>query len=422
MSGGEARAQSYADIAGELVRRGRLSGDAGALAPTVAAAVRADSRRGRGERARFRHVSGGVALTDWYMPRDAVYRERDAIRAAERQRSEVRRAFLRKIAELPPAGFAELIATWLSAEGVSSLRGVRRPTSSSTEMHFAGVLRKGHEETRVAILVLRDVNGAGRELARERVIEMRGSLHHYGSASLTWILTLGQVPRATREEAQVPGTTPVAIWDGFGLAEAMEARRIGLVPVELPISSIDLDLLDALRGQTEAPMRDWARGGGERGERGERSDRGERGERREGSPAGDANAPAAAAGEASAAPAAEPAAEAAPPAEGTAAPSADAQQGEGGRRRRRRRRRRGGADGQAAGVAATGEAAEAESDDEGDEDEAAPMAEATTSTDTSAEIPLEPEGDDDASSPERERGDDDEGDAEDDAPDADDDE
>jgi hypothetical protein len=266
MASGEVAPQTYGAIAGELVRRGRLSGDAGALAPTVAAAIRADSRRMRSERARFRHVPGGVALTDWYLPRDVVFRERDAVRAAERQRHEVRRAFVRKIGELPPAGFAELIATWLSAEGVGSLRGVRRPTSSAQEMHFAGVLRpanggRSHEETRLAILVLREQGN--RELGKERVIEMRGSLHHYGSASMTWIITLGSVPRATRDEAQVPGTTPVAIWDGGGLAEAMEARRVGLVPVELPISSIDLDLLDALRGQTEMPLREWSREGRE---------------------------------------------------------------------------------------------------------------------------------------------------------------
>ncbi len=366
MSSGEAAPQTYGAIAGELVRRGRLSGDAAALAPTVAAAIRADARRMRTERARFRHVPGGVALTDWYLSRDAVYRERDAIRAAERQRFEVRRAFLRKIGDLPPAGFAELIATWLSAEGVGSLRGVRRPTSSAQEMHFAGVLRRGHEETRVAILVLRDPNA--RELAKERVIEMRGSLHHYGSASITWIVTLGVVPRTTRDEAQVPGTTPVAIWDGQGLAEAMEARRVGLVPVELPISSIDLDLLDALRGQTEMPNREWSsREGGREGGRDRGEPREPREPREQAQPANEGAAP-------ESPPAAEAANGEAPASEGEASGEAPAEggaqaEGEGGRRRRRRRRRRGGgADAAPAGEGAEGED-EAEPEAEG---EAAP--------------------------------------------------
>lgn len=366
MSSGDASPQTYGAIAGELVRRGRLSGDAAALAPTVAAAIRADSRRMRSERARFRHVPGGVALTDWYLPRDAVFRERDAIRAAERQRFEVRRAFLRKIAELPPAGFAELVATWLSAEGVGSLRGVRRPTSSAQEMHFAGVLRRGHEETRIAILVLRDQTA--RELAKERVIEMRGSLHHYGSASITWIITLGAVPRATRDEAGVPGTTPVAIWDGQGLAEAMESRRVGLIPVELPISSIDLDLLDSLRGQAETPMREWSREGRDREPRESREPR-EAPPAVEGAPAPESGeAPAAAAAEGGATPSAE---EGAAPAAAAAGQGAQAE-GEGGRRRRRRRRRRGGAAGNEQ-LPLNAEGGEAEGDDEteGDEPEAA---------------------------------------------------
>lgn len=366
LSSSDASPQTYGAIAGELVRRGRLAGEPGALAPTVAAAVRADSRKRDGERARFRHVPGGVALSDWYLPRDAVFRERDAVRAAERQRHEIRRAFIRKIADLPPAGFAELIATWLSTEGVGSLRGVRRPTSSAQEMHFAGVLRSGHEETRLAILVVRDA----RELTRERVIEMRGSLHHYGSASETWVVSLGQVPRATREEAQVPGATPVSIWDGLGLAEAMEARRVGLIPMQLPISAIDLDLLDALRGQPDAPQRDWSREGGRENRDGGRDrdrDRepreGQAGreaprEQREPRPTetavegGTAEAQAPSGGQEGVAP------------EGGAAPSGETggngEQGEGGRRRRRRRRRRGGP-----GTEPTG--AEAAGDEEGEE-------------------------------------------------------
>ncbi len=348
LSSGDPSPQTYGAIAGELVRRGRLAGEPGALAPTVAAAVRADSRKREGERARFRHVPGGVALADWYLPRDAVHRERYAVRAAERQRHEIRRAFIRKIAELPPAGFAELVATWLSTEGVGSLRGVRRPTSSAQEMHFAGVLRRGHEDTRLAILVVRD----SRELTRERVIEMRGSLHHYGSASETWIVSLGQVPRATREEAQVPGATPVSIWDGLGLAEAMEARRVGLVPVQLPISAIDLDLLDALRGQPDVPMRDWSGQGNREPRDGGREAR----EPRDGGGA----------------PREQPAAAEAAAKEGEATPAAEAgagdsaqsgEGGEGGRRRRRRRRRRGGGPGaDAAGPEVAG-------DDEGEDGE-----------------------------------------------------
>jgi hypothetical protein len=250
LDGGERAAVTYHQIADHLVRRGRLVGDPGALAPSVAAAIRADAKRR--ERSRFRHVDGRVALVDWYLPRDAVRQERDVVRFAERQRDQVRRAFLRKLQELPSAGFVELVATWLNAEGVSGLRAVRRPGSSAQEIHLAGVLRRGAEETRIAIVVLRD----GRELSREKIVEVRGSLHHYGNASAAWFVCLGPVSRGAREEAVVPGTTPVSPYDGLQLAEAMESRRIGLVPVSIPTSAIDLDLLDALRGSPEAILRD----------------------------------------------------------------------------------------------------------------------------------------------------------------------
>jgi hypothetical protein len=274
---GEASPLAYVQIAEQLVRRGRLVGDPAALAPTVSAAIRADvTRNGR---SRFRYVEGRVALVEWYLPREAARQEADARRFAERQRDQVRRAFLRKLQELPTTGFVEILATWLNAEGVSGLRAVRRPGSSPQEIHLAGVLRRGPEEVRVAVLVLRD----GREIPREKIVEMRGSLHHYGSATAAWIITTGSVSRSAREEVAVAGALPVALFEGLALAEAMESRRIGLVPIMIPISTVDLDLLDSLRGAPESIARDRGerdRGERDRGERdrGER-DRGDRGER-----------------------------------------------------------------------------------------------------------------------------------------------
>lgn len=318
----EPGALAYAEIADHLVRRGRLMGDPAALAPTVAAAVRADSRRR--ERPRFRYVEGRVALIEWYLPREAVRQEREATRLAERQREQMRRAFLKKIQELPAAGFVELVATWLNAEGVSSLRAVRRPGSSAVEVHLAGVLRRGGEEVRIALTVLRD----GRELTRERVVEMRGSLHHYGSASAAWIISTGSMTRGAREEATVPGVSPVALYDGSLLCESMEARRIGLVPVTLPLWTLDLELLDSLRGGPEAIGRE-ARDEWRRDSRNRRDERVERVEEprepREETREREVDD-------------ARPAERARAEAEGGAA------EGERGRRRRRRRRGRGGAD------------------------------------------------------------------------------
>src|SRR5690606_14135412 len=119
----------------------------------------------------------------------------------------------------------------------------------------------------------------------ERVVELRGALHHYGSASAAWIVTTGRVHRSGRDEVKVAGAAPCVLFDGDALAEAMEAREVGLVPAALPLSAIDLGLLDALRGGPErlddegdAEDEERGRGGKKRRRRGKkrRDDVGER--------------------------------------------------------------------------------------------------------------------------------------------------
>jgi hypothetical protein len=242
-------------VAELLIRRGRLSGSPSALAPTIAAAVRADGLRRGPQGARFRLVDGRLALAEWYLPNEAARLERDAKRAAVSQRDVVHRAFLRKLNELPAGGFVELMATWLNAEGIAALRAVRRPGTSGVELHLAGSLRRGQEEVRVAILVLRD----GRDLRAERIIEIRGALHHYATASTAWVITTGRAEPRTREEVEVAGAPPVVLFDGRGLASAMEMRGVGLRPRSLPLASVDLELLDALRGRPEELFREVER-------------------------------------------------------------------------------------------------------------------------------------------------------------------
>jgi len=287
-------------IADQLVRRGRLSGDPGALVPTIMAAVRADIARKRIEqtRPRFKAEAGAVVLTEFLLPQDVVRAEQDVLRAAERQRERVRRAFLRRLGELPGAGMAELIATWLNAEGVVGLRAVRRPGAGVGELHLAGTLRRGADELRLAIVVHREA----RELSRERVIEARGALHYYGNAQVSWLITFGSVTAGAREEASAPAAGPVALYDGLSLATAMERQGVGLATQQVAISALDFELLDALRGGQAPRDFDQERGRGrdrdrdrereagprditprDRGERSDRTDRdrNERGERTE---------------------------------------------------------------------------------------------------------------------------------------------
>src|SRR5690606_30519866 len=116
---GPRRSKRARAIADELVRRRRLSGHGEALAPTVAAAVRADiaRRAASGGRARFRIEGDAISLVDWELPNDAVRSERDGARTAARQRDAVRRDFLQTLADLPTSSLMELLAAWLNAIG-----------------------------------------------------------------------------------------------------------------------------------------------------------------------------------------------------------------------------------------------------------------------------------------------------------------
>lgn len=244
LSSGDRQSASFARVAEMLVRRGRLNGVPDVLAPTVAAAVRGDIARAHrsGRRARFRIVEQRVTLSDWLLPREALSAEDQVLQAADRQRDQVRRAFVMRLNDLPTGGFAELVATWLNAEGVTGLRAVRRPTSSGRELHFAGTLRRGAEETRIAFVVLR----AGLDVEAAHVIDVRGSLHHYGNAHQAWLVTTGRVAPPARDEGAAENAAPCALLSGADLARSMERLGIGLRTQTIALCDIDFELLEAL--------------------------------------------------------------------------------------------------------------------------------------------------------------------------------
>jgi restriction endonuclease Mrr len=105
------------------------------------------------------------------------------------------------------------------------------------------VLLAAGGETPVAIVVRKD----GRDVGRERVTELRGSLHHYGSCSLGLLVTAGQVLSGARDEAAVTGATPVTFLDGAGLAALCEQHGVATVPQQFTLSVPDQDLFDTLR-------------------------------------------------------------------------------------------------------------------------------------------------------------------------------
>src|SRR5262249_62393423 len=123
-----------------------------------------------------RLAGGRVALTDWLLSGDLARLEQEALQAVERYRDAARRSFARKLGELPGHAFVEVCVLALEKIGVSQLRALRRAGVPGGESHFSGLLKNAGEDLRVAIVIRRD----GREVGRERVTELRGSLHHYG--------------------------------------------------------------------------------------------------------------------------------------------------------------------------------------------------------------------------------------------------
>ncbi|WP_434041309.1 MULTISPECIES: HTH domain-containing protein [Sorangium] len=240
-----AGAVSLRQIAETAQRRGRLVGDVQLVQSQVAAAVRADNARrtAAGQRPRFRFAGGRIALTDWLLPGDLARLEQEALAAVERYRDAARRAFVRKLSELPGHAFVEICVLALERIGLGQLRAVRRAGAPGGESHFSGALRTAGDDIKLALVVRRD----GREVGRERVTELRGSLHHYGPATAGWILTTGQMLSGAREEAAIPGTAPISLFDGLAVARLCEDNDVAVLRARLPIAIPDVDLLEALR-------------------------------------------------------------------------------------------------------------------------------------------------------------------------------
>lgn len=236
---------SLRQIAEAAQRKGRVVGELQQLQSQIAASVRADNMRrvAAGQRPRFRFAGGKIALTDWLLTHDLARLEQEAVAAVERYREAARKAFVRKIQELPGHAFVELALLALERIGMSHMRAVRRVGLSGQEAHFSAIHKTGAAEIQTAIIIRRD----GREVGREHVAELRGSLHHYGQAAAGWIITSGQVLSGAREEAGATSSCSMALLDGFGVAKLCEKHEIAVVQARLPVAIPDVDLLEALR-------------------------------------------------------------------------------------------------------------------------------------------------------------------------------
>jgi hypothetical protein len=243
LRGGSRQARTLVQVAEALLDTGRLAGTAPLLAPTLGAAIRGDNakRRASGGRPRFREGNGLVSLLEWDLPSDAVNAERDAVRAADRQRQGVHRAFIKRLRDLPNGALLELLATWLNAIGVHSLRAVR---ADAGDFSLAGTLRRGPEETPLAVTIYRGNQPVG----NDAIVALRGALHHFDHARMGWVVTLGQARDGAIGEAHAEGAAPCAIFDGDALAVSMESVGVGIQRASLPLAVLDVELLDSLAG------------------------------------------------------------------------------------------------------------------------------------------------------------------------------
>ncbi|MEZ4390933.1 MAG: HTH domain-containing protein [Polyangiales bacterium] len=231
-------------LADESTRSGRIGGDPTNVIPMLAAAARMDGvrRAARGERARLRITGGRVGLVDWTLPPELLRAEADAIAALERLRDLSRRYVVRRLNELPQAAFTESVVLLLERLGISSLKVTRRSGLPQGEVHLTGVARRGPEESPVAVVIRR-----GGEIGRERVIDVRGSLHHYNGATAAWFITTGTVLSGAREEAAAAGATPVTLIDGVGFGRLLDEHGVCVSHATVGLPYLDVDLFDALR-------------------------------------------------------------------------------------------------------------------------------------------------------------------------------
>lgn len=248
-------AVSLRQITETAQRNGKLQGDQQTAQAQIAAAVRADNARREsvGLRPRFRMAGGRVGLTDWLLDNELSRYERELMQALGRYREASRKAFARKASELPGHAFVELCMMVLERSRVQQIRPVKFPGASGAEAHFSGVLHTPAsavagqigegQGVRLGVVIRKD----GRDLGRERVTELRGSVHHYDGATAGWLFTSGQILSGAREEAGLDHTMPVTMLDGGAIARLCDELGVAVLRSAHPISIPDVDLFEALR-------------------------------------------------------------------------------------------------------------------------------------------------------------------------------
>lgn len=242
-SRGGLSAQSLADS----LRR-KFKGELSLNGPALIAVAATDNlaRQRRGAAPRFRLAGAQLALTDWLFDRKFADKNEELLRASEQIQKATLRLLAEELRRLPQRAVGELVLILLESMGVSDIAQVRRPGAHGSELHLSGQLtRHGAVHVPVAVVIRRDA----RDIGREKVTELRGALHHYGNATLGWLITTGQVLSGAKEEAQGPGASPVTLTGRSELSELFLAYGIGVKNHSIEIPMVDVALFESLTGR-----------------------------------------------------------------------------------------------------------------------------------------------------------------------------
>jgi hypothetical protein len=231
-------------LAEQGVRKVRSKVDIQVLQDVMADVVRGEVVRARAERRRPRFVMQGraVSATDWGLDPEVVRLEKEIWALAGRYKEAFARNFGERLQALPPRALGEFFTLLLSQMGFEEVQPIRRQGAHNQEMHFAAIARSATGDIPTAIIVRRD----GRDIGRERVIDLRGALHHYADAQAGLLATTGQVMSGAREEARVPNAAPVNLLDGAAIARLAAQSGAGVAFQELRLPALDAELFDSL--------------------------------------------------------------------------------------------------------------------------------------------------------------------------------
>jgi restriction endonuclease Mrr len=153
----------------------------------------------------------------------APQKREEAVRpaSAEEQRRAAIRLVRRRIGSLDAAALERVVTAFLEATGYRELNMARR--SAKEGPLYLARHRWGAGELRYAVRVVKP----GRDLSRQDVQDLRRDISHY-SAQLGILFGAGECSRDAKGEANTASSSPIMLYGGEGLAEAMVDAGLGV--------------------------------------------------------------------------------------------------------------------------------------------------------------------------------------------------